>query len=304
MKKAYKIWAVVASCCIIAGIILVGIGLVSGGNKRVVITKKGIEVSEKKDFNYETDHVSDIEDIKISLSNAELEIKASEDDSFYVVFEMEGIYNEPEIVINNKTISIYEKEEGLMFNFDFNLFNLNKRKITVYIPDEEELNEIAVDTDNGMITSKSRLSVRNIIFNSDNGAISMENVICTNKAEIESCNGAIKIQGEFSGDTKIKVNNGAVKLTGKYSDNLYVKSDNGKVSFSGELKGESVFRTSNGAVEINVEGEKKDYKISAEADNGSVRIDGKKVSNEYFQDADKDNSIDAKTNNGSVSISF
>lgn len=304
MKKTYKVFIIIASCCLVVGVFLLSIGLAFGGTRCVVFGKNGIETKEKKDYYYESNHVQGIENLDISLNNAAVEFCKSDDDTFYVIVDMKNVYDEPEVVIENDEITIKDSDDsfGILVNFD--IFNSNKHVVTVYIPENKKLNEIVVDTDNGMISSDVSFSVKTLMYHSDNAAISIEKMTCTDKADIESCNGAVKLSGDFIGETRVDVNNGAIKLLGKYSDSLNVKADNGKILLDGELTGKSVFKASNGAIELNVSGKKKDYDISAKSDNGSVRIDGERISREYVQGADTGNSINAKTNNGSVTINF
>jgi len=104
---------------------------------------------------------------------------------------------------------------------------------------------------------------------------------------------------------KVKINAGAGKVTilsGKIND-LDFDMGVGEANITADLLGKSEINAGVGELNINLQGEKESYKIKADKGIGSIKIDGKEVSNgEVYGDGE--NYIEIDGGIGSINIYY
>lgn len=289
MKKWAKPAGITAAVLIALGLILVTVGLFMGAESGVYLTRNGLKLAETKDYDYEKLDIEAVKEIDIDVSNARVEFKASENDKFGISVSVCDNSGEPVIKTDNGKISVEQKSGFHLFSINFDIWSLFSEKgntVTVYIPKNASLNNISVDTSNGAIDMQSQITTKELELHTSNGKITIDNMTCTDKADIKTSNGAVNCNGSFNKDTYLKSSNGRIELTGSYKGKTYVK-------------------TSNGAITFTTTESEKSYNIEAETSNGSIKVNGVKVSDDYNQkSAGASNTLELDTSNGSVSIDF
>lgn len=289
MKKGTKIGLLIAGICVGLGLMFTVIGVLAGAKSGVVFDSEGLHVLEDEPYSFESEKLKNIKNIKVSVYDAALEVLPSEDDTFRVVVNMWRTQNEPELRIEGDTISLVQEIKGWsIFRFDFiNLFRYwsEDNKVTVYVPEDASVEEVNFKTSNGKILVNGALTVDTLKLDTSNGTIEISDIKTVERADIHTSNGRVACAGTFAGRTDIKTSNGKVVLSGVY-------------------RGTTRCKTSNGAIEAELNNPRKDYNISAETSNGSIRVDGNKISDDFSEDNHAANDIDFDTSNGSVTLNF
>ena len=290
MKKITMAAGITAAVLIGVGLLLVVVGVLTGAQRGVYFDKGGIKVLKSGDeFEYEKSDIENVKDIDIDINNARVEFKASQNDKFGIKISLCDNSAEPYINIDNGKISVEQKSRFYVFNISFDLWDLFSNKtnvITVYIPKNAKLDSVCVDTSNGAIDIQQDFNTDTLEICTSNGKITVNGVTCSKKTELKTSNGAIDCNGKFNTDT-------------------YFKTSNGRIDASGSYKGKTYIKTSNGAIEFSTSESEKSYNIDADTSNGSIRVNGIKVDDDYRQiQTDAANKLEVDTSNGSVTMNF
>ncbi|MCI9366381.1 MAG: DUF4097 domain-containing protein [Clostridia bacterium] len=177
--------------------------------------------------------------------------------------------------IINGTLKIYEEK----------IWHWNNNQagyITLYIPEDMNLKEIDIDNGAGRVVIDS-INVREIDLDHGAGAIEIVN-------------------SKFD---KADINGGAGKIEIKSSvlNNVELSAGVGRVSIEAEITGDSKIECGVGGVDVVLNGEKEDYKIVAEKGIGSLKIEGKSISDEHTYGVGR-NRIRVEGGVGSINIDF
>lgn len=291
MKKFTKIGLIVSAVCILLGVFFSVIAVASGASSRIAFDTKGIHIADAQQYSYESQKVTGIQKIDVSVQNAGVELCASKDNTFYVEVNVYTADMAPEVEISDNTITVKQETEQVFswFMFDWSFIKgMNaENKVRIYVPEGVALNDLSIYTNNGAINSNTKMTVDEITADTSNGAIKIENMRCKKKTVLHTSNGAISCAGTFHGTTNAKTSNGKIQLDGDFQGNVECK-------------------TSNGAIDITLQKPRTSYNINADTSNGSIRIDGTKVNSEdeYREPNGAANTIDADTSNGSIGIRF
>lgn len=290
MKKFTMAAGITAAVLIGVGFLLVVAGVLTGAERGVYFDKGGIKmIKSGEDFEYEKYDIDNVKEIDIDISNARVEFKASQSNKFGINVSLCDNSETPVVNTDNGKISVSRKAGIQLFRINFDLWNLFSNKtnvITVYIPRNTKFDSVCVDTSNGAIDIQQDFTTDTLEINTSNGRITVNGVTCSKKAELKTSNGGINCNGKFNTDT-------------------YFKTSNGRVEAQGSYKGRTYIKTSNGAIEFSTSESEKTYNIDADTSNGSIRLNGIKVDDDYRQrQTDASNTLEIDTSNGSVTMNF
>lgn len=288
MKKIIKVSLILATVMIPVGICLLVVGSILGGGNAVGVYSDGrFGFKEGHSFDY-SDSLENMKSIDVDVSNSKIVVERSTDHTVQVEIHMNGIISDPVISAENDKLQIKEKDSGFLMNFNlFGFMNGQELNDTVVIriPEEVRMEDVKLDTGNGTI-ELSGLHTDNLDLHTSNGRIELDQVDVDTQTSVKTSNGAIICKGVFDGTTNLK-------------------SSNGEISVEGSLTGSVTCKTSNGAINYTEQSLKRtEYYISADTSNGSIRINGTKVEDDYTENVGAPNSVDLKTSNGSISADF
>ena len=129
-------------------------------------------------------------------------------------------------------------------------------------------------TNNGRI-SLGKVDCESLYAETDNGEIVLYGGSVTRDVKLLSDNGAIRINGDLRAATlEIENDNGMTYSCGALTvDRISVENDNGKISLQGSVNATEIFiESSNGDIHACVVGNRSDYSIDVDTDNGSCNV--------------------------------
>lgn len=283
MKKGIGIWLIVALSLIAAGAGIFFIGIICGGSKNVSLGENGFKIGADEDFHYESEKLDKIDEINIDVTNLKVAIVPSEDDYYKVSCDAYNVSKAPQIEIKDGVLKV-KQEQYFVFNFGFS-FDFRPSIITIYVPKNNDFKNITINSSNSAIRFEQAVNVDRVNIDTSNGAIYIEKMTCNERLNAKTSNGAIDCDGTFNGEVTLKSSNGSIDITGKYAKGVEAKSSNGRIS-------------------AEVDGRRKDYDIYLDTSNGSIRIDGSKVDDDYREDNKSNYEIYLKSSNGNVEVDF
>lgn len=191
-----------------------------------------------------------VEQIQIECKLSNLNIKQGTE------FKIEATTIEDKFECENKDgiLKIREKEFRLFRN------NVSDSNITVYIPENNKLTNVKIETGAGKVTIEK---------------------LFTDKLELDLGAGSVKIC-DINVEKETKINGGVGKVTIENSilNNLELDCGVGEFEMTAKLIGDTDIDCGVGRLEVNLIGNEDDYKISARKGLGSFKINSKEIQND------------------------
>ena len=178
--------------------------------------------------------------------------------------------------INNK---LYIKEES------HNWFNRNNNigDLIIYIPDNIELDKAEIVTGAGKINIEE---------------------LTTDKLELELGAGETQINSlKVNNKATIEGGAGKVSILSSEINNLELDMGVGETTINSKLTGKTEINAGIGNLQIKVNGNKEDYKLKAEKGIGTIKVEGKEISNGNIL-GNGENSIEIDGGIGSIEVEF
>lgn len=256
MNKSLKGVAIAATAMVAAGILLIGIGWMAGGNQPVYFDQKGIHVGERNASGNEAlesfaQDVKDFTSIDADLDFYDVNLIPSDE------YAVDGMFyskeGKPDIKVENGTLIIREKEhKGINIDIDLpGLFTYDNRpKVNIYYPKSAELSDL--------------------VLKCGASDLKLENLTLKRKADLTLDLGSLDVDGLTAGNIKVSMGSGSCTLKKIKADNLDISNDMEKTTVVGaDLK---TLKIDAGSGEISLTGVTADHGKLV-ADMG--RIDGK-----------------------------
>lgn len=240
-----------------------------------------------------------LETIHIKAENARIEIASTEEPQGKV--ELIGPEKRPKnldftIAQTGSELRITHKEKRhRLVAFDF---FPNYDAIKLYLP-ERQYKQVTAITDNGRVAI-NKVQGETVKAKSSNGKIELAN-INGNTVEAETDNGKLRLDHVSADSIDTETENGKVELM--YSEGkIKARTDNGAII--AELKKINHpldLATDNGKISIMTEEKPSSMKVLAQSDNGSIRVFGKKYTQEMAA-AESGPLLKLETDNGKIEI--
>lgn len=171
----------------------------------------------------------------------------------------------------------------------------------VYL-DGGKFTEVELSTDNGKFEIKGA-ACDNLHLKLSNGSVTAKNLTVGNGAAIKCRNGTVKVESVSSPALTIFSKNAALTAIDVKADKLECQTSNGTIDASGVTADELRLETSNGKIVASPLGDRNDYKLTIDADHGSITVDG--VAYKKLADATHlSKRLSARTANGDIDIRF
>ncbi len=260
-------FAIFLTIVILSGIVSVAAGIVSVFDGE---DKKRIEYS--KDF-------SGIEQLDINHKIGKLIVKSGSE--FRV--EASNVSEDFRAEVVNNTLIIDEPDFMRKFLwFDFGTSRI-KSSITVYVPEDFNATRIEIDSGAGTVDLED-LTTQRLIINAGVGDVHGKNLT------------AMKVDAEGGV--------GNMNLVDVNFTDVSFDCGVGNINVEGMIFGRSDFDCGVGNVHIRIKGQRDIYALKVNSALGSVSVNGKKISREYYDKYNSDNTLMISGGVGDVDIVF
>lgn len=274
IKYASIAFGLYLAVSIIGGIVAIVVSIFTGIYGVNYLTDNLQDALKSNDSNVEIiDENQELEQfskMKLEISTANLTVK-SEGNSYRV--------EKYQIPKNTKI----ESKDGVLEIKNEKIFNKNdsKSSITVYIPENIELDDVAIEIGAGTVNI-AEIKAKNVDFDFGAGNVELENISVNN-------------------NTKIQCSAGQVIIKKSELTNANIDAGVGKLSYLGELKGNSKISCGVGSVQLDLIGDSDMYEIHAEKGIGDIKIDDVSVADNSTT-GNGENKINIEGGVGSVDI--
>lgn len=223
--------------------------------------------SEMSITNFENKNITTLD---LSLAYADLTIKTGEQ------FKLETNNNNITSEQHSNTLKIKEKgHKWLSKDYD--------EEIIIYIPENLEFEEVEISTGAGKVIIES-MTTKKLSFELGAGETQIKSLNVLREAEIEG------------GAGRLEISSGSI-------NNLDLDMGVGEIILDTELKGKSDIDAGVGNLRINLIGQEDSYAIKTSKGLGSIKIDGKEVSNDSVY-GNGTNQIEIDGGIGNIDIDF
>lgn len=189
------------------------------------------------------------------------------------------------IETNNENINYQQNDLNLQIKEKTHnwFFKNNKGDLILYIPDGLEFEKVKINAGAGKIQIEN-INTKKLSLELGTGETTIEKLNVVDNCKIESGAGKVDI---YSG----KINN------------LNLDIGIGKFKLTSSIIGNSKINAGIGSLELNIQGNKEDYKIKADKGIGTIKIDGRIVEDNYVY-GDGENEIKIEGGIGSITVDF
>lgn len=189
------------------------------------------------------------------------------------------------IETNNENINYQQNDLNLQIKEKTHnwFFKNNKGDLILYIPDGLEFEKVKINAGAGKIQIEN-INTKKLSLELGTGETTIEKLNAVDNCKIESGAGKVDI---YSG----KINN------------LNLDIGIGKFKLTSSIIGNSKINAGIGSLELNIQGNKEDYKIKADKGIGTIKIDGKNVEDNYVY-GNGENEVKIEGGIGSISVDF
>lgn len=141
-----------------AGAVLTAIGFVAGGRPGVLLSNKGVVSTSEyaKPVVFEKKEIGSFKNVNLQLNSyADVKILPSQDDRFYLEYQVDGSFSNPSHSISGDTFTFTQKDGfGPILAFRFETQSLDDAYVNLYVPDDVLLNSFTLYNDSGDVSVK------------------------------------------------------------------------------------------------------------------------------------------------------
>ena len=279
MSKRIKQLLIASATLFSVGLVLCIISVIAGASlssaSLLGYSKKDLTNIEKT-FTYE-----EITGLDIELGTGTVEVKTGPE--FRIVAENVPKQNFKYNVENN-TLKIYEEQFAWKKNFILSLNFLwrDDRKVTIYIPENIELEKLDFDISAGKGIING-VTADNVILEASAGKLSVNHVVALKESKIELGAGKMVLNDISFNDCKMDISAGKITADGAFTGKTKISCGAGKANIETSLK-------------------ENQYNYEGDVGAGKIHINDEKLKDGKSIDHGADNSFDIDCSAGSVSI--
>lgn len=297
MSKVLK----VSLYMILVGIILATVGFALGGRGFNISFGSGINIYDESKRVTENFDLEEFNTVKIDVSYLDnIEIVKGNGYKLSMDYHMsENDSNKIEYSLDNKILSIKDNRLNNM-NINIGFFNDKNDKITLYVPEECNLEELNIQT------SSSDINVTNINSNITNIVCNYGDVILSNlnsdNITLDSSSGEIKVRNIQGKDMKINNSYGDVDIENSNIANTNASLSSGDFEFDNVEFKNLIVDNEYGEVSINTPISENLFNYNLECDYGEIEINDNNFNDSYSINNNVDNNINIKCSSGDINI--
>lgn len=319
MSKGTRFVLVFSSLLVLAGGILLSIGLSMGGTLNTSFyfnNGKFHFVDNSTDLVSKDIALDAFDNIKIETSI--IDVNIIEGSSYSISYSTRESL-EPEITCDYNTLWVTSKQSGV--NFGIFGFNTGKNEhITITIPAGASTKNLELKASTADITV-DKVNVGGSITTST-GDINIKNVSSdklqltssTGDKTITNCNidelnetsstGDVKYENCTAVNLSTKSSTGEIIINGLTTTSLTANASTGDIKVTDTSADFITANASTGDVKLELVGSAKEYNYKLNSSTGSIQIDGEKYKKSYTRDEDCYRTIKSKTSTGDIKIDF
>ena len=312
MKKTNKHLLAAGGIFCAVGILFFGIGVASGGRNYVKTADlnriSGAAMMDSSDSHaiLSKTEIHSFSSLNVDLKNLDLDIKASDDDRFYISYNIETTDGMLPLSyqVQNDALNIVEKnghESSSYIHIDINFLQEmlgqshvieNSNKVTVHIPKKTDLSGFSCKMGYGDINVES-LNAQKTVIQSEDGDITISDSTFNN-LELSADLGDLKIKDTTFTNSQFEMMDGDVKAENvTFNGKNEFTSDLGDITLSIPKKTLSTLSIEAEASEINIP-EKLGQVMTDEDDNQLVNSENKTQNSLQLESKDGDIQITAE----------
>lgn len=278
IKYCAMVFAVLLAVSIIGGIIS---GIVGGLGALIPDNDSLDEVSVKSDA-VDSGEYDNISNIKLDIGIYKV-IVEGKDSISNVQISSSNLGKELNITTTGSTLKVESENEHWFSNWLNRGEKHSKGTVYVYVPKDQELDKLDIDSGVGNV-KVSDMKMQRFNIDCGVGSVNCENIVA-DRADIEGGVGSLNLEN--------------VELNG-----LELEGGVGSLNVSGTLTGRTSIEGGMGSVDVDIDGSKDDYNIKSETGIGGIFVDGDKVGNVNYYSEEKDNVLDLEGGMGSINVNF
>ena len=311
MKKTNKHLLAAGGIFCAIGILFFGIGVASGGRNYVKTADlnriSGAAMMDSSDSHaiLSKTEIHSFSSLNVDLKNLDLDIKVSDDDRFYISYNIETTDGMLPLSyqVQNDALNIVEKnghESSSYIHIDINFLQEmlgqshvieNSNKVTVHIPKKTDLSGFSCKMGYGDINVES-LNAQKTVIQSEDGDITISDSTFNN-LELSADLGDLKIKDTTFTNSQFEMMDGDVKAENvTFNEKNEFTSDLGDITLSIPKKTLSTLSIEAEASEINIP-EKLGQVMTDEDDNQLVNSENKTQNSLQLESKDGDIQITA-----------
>ena len=236
-----------------------------------------VSIGDSLKTNFEN---SDINELKIEMFYAHLTLKKGD------TFKVETTQMGDSLAIDADNSNVNFNKDGQKLEIKEkkrNWFSNNNEEIIIYIPENMEFQKIDISGGAGKINIEN-LNVQKLEFELGAGEAKIENLNVSKNCNLENGAGKISI------------------LSGTIND-LDLDMGIGKIEIFASLIGKNNIDAGVGNLNLNLKGNKEDYKIKVDKGIGNIKVNSERLSNNQLYGNGK-NYIDIDGGIGNINVEF
>jgi DUF4097 and DUF4098 domain-containing protein YvlB len=288
-----KFWVIVLCLAVVGAGLMIG-GYFLGADTDIYIDESGFNIGNDDD--YKTISQRDTEEISaIEIDTASTNIEIIPSDEYG--FDITG--RSLEYSFENGTLEVTQKNTF----FKWHLFGINAENdsIRIYLPGNAHLENVSINNSSGKLNISG--------FNADKVDVDLTSgrtIIHSVKAgtlAANSSSGDIKITDTSADKFDINLTSGDLSMSGIDSNGYSARLTSGSARLEGDFRGDSIIEVTSGNVNMDIEGDKSDYRRFISITSGSASVDGDR---DDLNDSNTgaSNSIEINVTSGSAEINF
>lgn len=323
MNRILKKVAFCSFLAVLAGLLLLVLGVCFGGHLGMAIDLKEHEVytEANKDYIEDTKSLSAFNSISVKGGIQDISIVTGEE--YKVEYYLRGS-RAPKIEVSDHTLTLNTKKPESDSNFGVNFidFFLEEEKdnyICITVPENVDLKNVTVNLEAGDIKILDS-SLENVKLDLEAGDLSIENSSMQDVQCILECGdlsienssiqdvrcilecGDIKLQNSTFNNLAGKLESGDFKMISVVADKLQYESEYGDVKIADSTIDQIVMKGESSDVDIRLHGSLNDYDLDIVTDDEDVKINGESQGDVIKIDHGRQKRIQLETEYGDVKI--
>lgn len=279
-KKNTKQLLIVSSLLIVIGIALTITGIMLGGFPGVKITKDGISstaIAEQEILpKTKLDDVSRL-DIQLdsNAASADFVIKPSGDEHFYLEYALDAGFDELEYEVEGQTLTLSRKPLNsiMVVNLSFFVHSREKNKITLYVPQDADFDDISIRHAGELSILGLSLSAKNMLLENSDGKMELKG-LDTDMLTLEMDGGKITAANLETDGLSIFNSYGSCDITSLSCENAKFTLDNSSLNLGAKSLGALDCTAEYGDVSLTLPDASDMYDYEIDVDYGTLTLFG------------------------------
>ncbi len=192
-QKWTRIALIAAAAATAAGLLMMGLGIVTGAQKWIQVTKNGVEIVDTTPHTESNPSLAAFTAIDMQVPGANVQLKKG--DTFGIELTTYGNTEALSYSVQNDTLTVTGEENEDIWKFlNLNLtFQYNNNLVVVYLPEGADFEKVSIQNRSGS-TEIDALHVKDLSVVCSYGSLTMQDVTAV-KTDIDMKNGSCNVSG-------------------------------------------------------------------------------------------------------------